>query len=150
MLLADAKAPGMDPALQAVNRGLAASVTADTWVSGDPDISELELKMRFTNAKPGTRWYIVASGQYFPDPKFPSYMFCDNPGQVTPAKRIQCRDTWLNGSHNVEYRYRDQIGATQFDGKIDGPLDSVNGYDSRSAAVITGVIGPDLAKDTRV
>jgi hypothetical protein len=149
LLLADAKSPGMDWHSRAVNRTLAASITAETWVTGDPGISELMLKMWFTNAKPGTRWYVVASGQYFPDSKFSSNMFCDNPPQVRLASRIPCRDTLGNGSRNIEYRYRDQIGAPH-DGEIDGPLDSVDGYDSRSVAVITGVIGPDLAVATRV
>jgi hypothetical protein len=151
ILLVDAKAPGIDPQVgPSRDPALSANVTAEMWITGYREISELMLKMRFVNGKPGTRWYIVASGQYFPDPQLDSNMFCDNATQVVKMRgRIRCRNIGLTGSKDIEYRYNDRIGSP-FDGKITAPLDSVDGYDARSAAIITGVIGSDPDEVTRV
>jgi hypothetical protein len=60
--------------------------------------------------------------------------------------RIRCRDT---GSTGIEYRYKDQLGAP-LNGQISAPIDSLNGYDPRTAAIITGVTGNGLDLITRV
>jgi hypothetical protein len=88
------------------------------------------VKLTFPVTAAGSRWYVVASGQYYPDRKLDQNLFCFTGFLVIPeTDRIRCRDTPGEGSVGVEYRYNDELGSTERD-TINGPIDSLAGFDA--------------------
>lgn len=151
LLLVDAKARGFDTT-DGSFRGPepTVAVTAETWSTGIEGVSELLLELTFSQVAAESHWYIVASGQYFPDERLDQNLFCEaGPHVVQEPDRIRCRDTGLNGSNGIEYRYRDQIGSASHD-KINLPIDSLVGFDADSAVVITGVVSAEADVSTRI
>lgn len=138
-MLLDAKAPSFNPGKHQVP---ATAVTAKTWTTGYEGINEINLRLDFPPVLAGSRWFVVTSGQYFPDQTFDDKLFCDVGGQaIHEPNRIRCRDNPSDGSNDVEYRYDDQIGSPSGrDGPILAPIDSLIGFDADAAAVITGTV----------
>jgi hypothetical protein len=151
LLLIDAKARGFDNTDVSL-RGPepTVAVTAETWTTGFEGVSELLLNLSFSQVAAGSQWYIVASGQYFPDERLDRRLFCETEPQVVQEPdRIRCRDTGFNGSTGIEYRYRDQIGSVSGD-KINLPINSLVGFDADSAVVITGTVSAQADVPTQI
>ncbi|MEH0824393.1 MULTISPECIES: hypothetical protein [Micromonospora] len=151
LLLIDAKARGLDnTAGRTIGTKPDAAVSAETWPTGFDGVSELLLKLTFSKDAAGSQWYVVASGQYFPDMRLDRSLFCGPKLEVAQeADRIRCLDTGLNGSTRIEYRYGDQIGSASGD-KIIAPIDSLVGYDAASAVVITGTVSAEQDVPTQI
>jgi hypothetical protein len=130
---------------------LATKVKAETWTTGFDGADMLSLKLEFPATLAGARWYIAASGQYFPDQRLDTNLFCDIGFRVVrEPHRIRCQDTEFNGSTGVEYRYDDQIGSTVGDGKIWAPINSLAGYEAKEVAVLTGVVSAWTDTSTQI
>ncbi|MFD6568532.1 hypothetical protein [Micromonospora profundi] len=151
LLLIDAKPRGVDNTdLSSHGPEPSVAVTAETWTTGFEGVSELLLELSFSQVAAGSQWYVVASGQYFPDARLDRSLFCESgPQVVQELDRIWCRDTGLNGSNGVEYRYRSEIGSASGD-KINAPIDSLVGFDAQSAVVITGTVSAETGVPTRI
>jgi hypothetical protein len=145
LLLIDAKAPGMDAA-GADSQALApaVAVTVDTWTTGSDGVNILLVKLAFPVTAAGSHWFIVASGQYYPDRELDQNLFClTGFFVIQETDRIRCRDTPTEGSVGVEYRHNDELGFIDGD-TIYGPIDSLAGFDAQRAAIITGTVSePD-------
>jgi hypothetical protein len=151
LLLIDSKATGIDSAGVSSQAPVpAVALAAETWPTGFDGANELMVKLTFPVTAARSHWYVVASGQYYPDRNLDQNLFCLNGFLVVPeTDRIRCRDSPGEGSVDVQYLYNDQLGSTDRD-TIRGPIDSLEGFDPERAAIITGTVSTESETPTRI
>jgi len=129
--------------MEDVDSRMSVEIDATIWESGFDDISVLRLKLQPTSElKPGTRWFVVASGQYSPPLDAPLGAFCSSGNwAVREEGTVQCPgDRGLGAASSVEYRRGRELGSPTPDG-VQGVVD-LSGYDSATVMMVSGVFDP--------
>jgi hypothetical protein len=115
------------------------TVAVNSYQTGFPGVSVLDLTLNFRNARPGTRWFIAASGQYAPRIDTPLAAFCPDTSAARLGAIVACRNNGTDGSRNVTYNFEDHIGA--LDGRqIMRITDSLDGYIDTDAVILSGIL----------
>jgi hypothetical protein len=122
-------------------------VAVDARISktGFDGTSLLRIDAEFSEAEPGRRWFLVASGQFQLHEEMNDAAFCSGPGYPSRSRTVlSCpSDPGWGNATDVEYRFDDGIGARAFDSHGILRLSDYDGYDHESSSVVTGRFGND-------
>jgi hypothetical protein len=112
-------------------------------------VSILELDIETPDAPIGTRFYLVASGQYAPTHDINPIYFCTLPNATVLANEIRCPDNdILSNWTAAEYRFNDKLGfALHHDLK---EVTDFDGYEPGNAVTITGILSSNHADSAKV
>lgn len=122
--------------------GVEARVDAVQWETGEPGVSTLRLDLLFTSVPPGTRWFVVASGDYATDPTVPDSFFCSGPGGHRVDGGYECPGSDYFPA--MRYDFRQELGFWGGMPHVNSGVVDLNGYDARSVTVVSGrVPAPD-------
>jgi hypothetical protein len=123
-----------------------ARIDAKWWPTGSglgsgPDY--LRISVEFSNIRAGTRWFLVASGDYKPPADLALNSFCSAGQGKRDRDVVRCvGDQGWGDAEEVEYRLDDGLGAIGPDGSVHG-LTDYDGYRADESVVVTGLFTVD-------
>jgi hypothetical protein len=126
--------------------GLRAAVEAEQWETGVPDVSILQLDVKFEAPIAPHRWYVVASGDYDVVQGLPPSLYCHGPASRPSVDGgVECPGD--DFSHAMEFEFGSELG---FHGGLDTITSSIvdlDGYDHGDVTVVSGLV-PEPDPDT--
>ncbi|WP_233256971.1 hypothetical protein [Promicromonospora sp. AC04] len=126
--------------------GLRATVEAQQWETGVPDVSMLQLDVKFEAPIADHRWYVVASGDYGVVQGLPLSLYCHlAAGQPSAGGGVACPGGDL--SQEMEFEFGRELGFHGGSNTITSSIVDLDGYDRRDVTVVSGLV-PDPDPDT--